>query len=145
MMIATFLFALQAAPQIAGSPVPGAPLAAIGQQKLPAKGCAAYLWTVGSEHALVVMASAEPGRMRIAVDGPPRDYALAAQQGVGGLGFAGTTTYRDRDITLTLDMQIQTMADLADGAHVPSATLRLQRPEGDEIIIPLGGLIGCAR
>ncbi len=145
-MMAALLLALNAAAlQVSGSPAPGTPLVSIGQQSLPAKGCAAYLWTLGSEHALVVMASAEPARLRIALDGPVRDYPLVAQSGAGGLGFAGTTTYRGGDVTATLEMQVQTMAELADGARVPSATLQLQRPGRDEVIVPLGGLIGCAR
>ena len=34
--------------------------------------------------------------------------------------------------------------DLAQGAVVPAATLRLDRPGKDSVVLPVAGIIGCA-
>lgn len=139
-------FALMLALQAAGSvpsPNPGSgPLAAIGKQTLPAKGCAAYLWTL-SDRQLVAMASADPARIRLSIDGKPTDFALATQSGAAGFGFAGVTQYRGGDVTATLDMAIATRGDITAGATVTDASLRIDRPGRDTIVVPVGGLVGC--
>ena len=134
-------FAAQAAAPAIANPGPG-PLAAIGQQKLPARGCAAYLWNVDGNRQMVAMASADPAQIRIAIDGKPTDYALATQSPTVGFGFGGLTVYRGSDVTATLDMTVATRADIAAGATV-SATLRVDRTGRDTIVVPVGGLIGC--
>lgn len=128
--------------QTAPVPATGIPLSAIGQQALPATGCAAYLWNIG-DRSLVAMAVAEPAQVRLAIDGKVADYARTAQNGAGGFGFAATTEYRGGDVTATLDLTIATRADLSAGAAVPEATLRIDRPGKDTVILPVGGLIGC--
>lgn len=136
-----FVLALQAA-----TPAPlidGLPIGAIGKQALPSKGCAAYLWTVAGTRSLVAMASAEPAQLRIALDGVTKDYARTTQSGPGGFGFAGVTEYRGGDLTATLDMTITTRGDIAQGASVMPATLRIDRPGRDTVVVAVGGLIGC--
>jgi hypothetical protein len=142
-----FALALQAATP---SPlIDGLPIAAIGKQALPAKGCAAYLWTVGGvTRQLVAMANANPAQLRIAIDGTPKDYARTTQSapgqsGPGGFGFAGVTEYRGGDVTATLDMTITTRGDMTQGASVMPATLRIERAGQDTVVVPIGGLIGC--
>lgn len=139
-MIALLLALAQTAP----ASVAGTPLSAIGRQDLPAKGCSAYLWSLGTERALVAMAVADPAQLRLAIDGTPKDYARSLQSGEGGFGFAGVTTYRGGDVTATLDLTVATRADLTKGASIPQATLRIERPGRDVVVVPVGGLIGCA-
>ena len=43
-----------------------------------------------------------------------------------------------------LDMAVETRADLTGGAVVPAATLRVERPGRDAVVVPVAGLIGCA-
>jgi hypothetical protein len=136
-----FVLALQAA-----APTPtidGLPIGAIGKQALPAKGCAAYRWNVAGTRSLVAMASAEPAQLRLAIDGTTKDYARSSQSGPGGFGFAGVTEYRGGDVTATLDMTITTRGDIAQGASVMPATLRIDRPGRDTVVVAVGGLIGC--
>lgn len=83
--------------------------------------------------------------MRIALDGKVADYPRVAQRGTGDYGFAGVTDYQSGDVTLSLDMTITRRADLSDGALVPTATLRIDRTGKDGIVLPLAGLIGCAK
>lgn len=145
------LLALAGNPPPPPSPPPpppsidGLPIAGLPRQSLPDRGCAAYLFSAGQTRTLAAVATADPPTLRIALDGKVADYPRAAQAGVGALGLSGTTVYHAGDVTATLDMTIATPADLLDGAAVPAATLRIERPGRDGLVLPLGGLIGCAK
>ena len=121
----------------------GISVGAIPKQELPATGCAAFLWSSGEKRTLVAMVVADPAQIRLAIDGAVADYPRTEQSGAGGYGFAGTTRYGRGDITATLDLSIATRADMTQGATVPDATLRIDRPGHDTIIMPVAGLIGC--
>ena len=146
MMLLLIAAAVQAATP--AKTVPGdttkapATLGPIGKQAMPARGCAAYLWSTG-DRALVAMATADSARLRLAVDGKPVDYARTDEAGPGGFGFAGVTTYRGGDLTIALDMTVAARDDLASGAMVPAATLRIDRTGRDTVVLPVAGLIGC--
>ncbi len=147
MISLALMLALQAAapapPANPGSnPGPG-PLGAIGTQKLPAKGCAAYLWSMDAGRQLVAMATADPAQIRLAIDGKTSDYAMATQSPAIGFGFGGVTEYRGADVTATLDMAVAVRADISAGATVTAATLRIDRPGRDTVVMPVGGLVGC--
>ena len=124
--------------------VDGLPFGEIPQQRLPASGCAAYLWSKGTTHVLVAMASADPAQLRLSLGGTIADYPRTAQQGAAGFGFDRTTTYGAGEVTAILDMAIQAQSDLTQGAEVSTGTLTLTRPGQDTVILPVGGLIGCA-
>ena len=136
------MIALLLALQAAG--IDGTPVGALPRQDLPVSGCAAYLWTSGEPRQLVAMASASPAQIRMTVDGKQLDLPRDREQGAGALGFAGTTHYKLGDVAATLDLTIETRASLAGGAVVPSATLSLDRPGRDSVVLPVAGLIGCA-
>jgi len=147
-VIILFALALAADPPKPPPPPPesvdGLPIGGLAKQALPAKGCAAYLFsTTGPKRVLVAMATADPATLRIAIDGKTVDYARIAQSGGGGFGFAGTTEYRGGDVTATLQMTITTRGDLTGGAAVPEATLRIDRAGRDSVVLPAAGLIGC--
>jgi hypothetical protein len=130
-----------AAPIVAS--VDGLPIGMLPKQDLPAKGCAAYLWTRGPSQALIAMAVADPASIRLTIDGKVQDFALTTQNGAGGYGFAHTAEYKGGDVTATLDLTIATNSNLAGGARIGDATLRIDRPGKDSLVIPAGGLIGC--
>lgn len=120
-------------------------LGAIGQQSLPATGCAAYLWSAAGDRQLVAMAVANPAHIRLALAGAaPADLARTTEQGAPALGFAQSTEYKAGDVTATLDMTIETRPDLAAGATVPRGALRIDRAGQDSVVVPIAGLIGCA-
>ena len=140
------LLALQAA--ASGTTLPmggidGTPLSAIPRQQLPATGCAAFLWSVGTRHDLVAMASAEPARLRLSIDGRLVDLARADQTGAATFGFAGTSRYQAAGVDVTLAMTVTADPNLSQGGTVPSATLTLVRPDRDSVVLPVAGLIGC--
>lgn len=132
-----------APPPIVAS-VDGLPIGALPKQDLPAKGCAAYLWTRGPSQALIAMAVADPATIRLTIDGKVQDFALSAQNGAGGYGFSKTNEYRGGDVTATLDMTIGADSNLASGARITDATLRIDRPGKDTLVLAAGGLVGCA-
>ncbi|HVF95557.1 MAG TPA: hypothetical protein VM900_14695 [Sphingomonas sp.] len=142
-MMSLLLLVAQAAPAQPAVPAPPVTLGPIGRQKLPAKGCAAFVWSV-SDRTLVAMATAEPARLRLSVDGKTIDVAQVAQRGTGGLGFGGAADYAGGDVTATLEMTIVTRRELSKGAHVRDALLRVERRGGDVLVVPVAGLIGCA-
>lgn len=118
-------------------------LDALPKQALPAKGCAAYLWSV-ADRRFVAMASAEPASLRLSLDGKVIDAARASQSGQGDYGFAGQMGYASGETVATLEMTITRRADLIAGAAVPSGTLTIVRGGGDSLVVPVAGLIGCA-
>jgi hypothetical protein len=127
---------LQAAPVLPGP---------IGRQALPARGCAAYLWTLGPDPAMVAMASADPAGIRLSFGGKPVDFQrTAATGGDAGYGFARRTDYRLADGTASLDLTLAARPDLVQGAAVTGAVLTITRDGADAVLIPLGGMVGCA-
>ena len=134
-VVALALAGVQAAPS--APPV----LGALPKQTLPERGCAAYLWAVQDQRFVAMV---EPTRLRIMLDGKPTDLAAAEAGGGGTLGLASTTRYAGAGITATLDMTITQRETLQDGAIVSDASIRLTNGNQDEIIVPVGGLIGCA-
>ena len=133
------LLSLQATAGVDGTAIDTLP-----RQELPATGCAAYLWSAGATHALVAMASASPATLRLVLDGKQIDLPRAGEEGAGALGFAASTRYRLGEVAATLDLSVETNAALAGGARVPAATLRVDTPGRDGVVMPVAGLIGCA-
>ena len=68
---------------------------------------------------------------------------MAACSSIAGLRLLPLALADDRDVAATLDLTIASRGDLKDGATVPQATLRIEQPGRDVLILPLGGLIGC--
>ena len=129
----------QAAPQ----PLDGLPLGALPKQELPAKGCAAFLWSATGTRTLVAMITADPAQVRLSLGGAVTDLPRTAQQDDAGFGFSNSTVYGSGDVTATLDMKVMARGDLKDGALVPEGTLRLDRKGQDGVVLPVVGLIGC--
>jgi hypothetical protein len=123
--------------------IDGLPLGVLPAQDLPAKGCAAYLFSTGQTRALATMATAEPGSLRLVLDGRVIDLPRTGAEGNATLGLAPTTTYAAGGVTATLTLTIEQRATLTAGAAVPIATLRLDRAGQDSIAMPLAGLLGC--
>lgn len=144
MKIALLLSALLFGQATSPASVDGLPLGALPRQTMPEHGCAAFLWSIGTTRALVAMAGAEPGNLRLSIDGTITDLPRDTQQGTAGFGFAETTAYRAGTTSATLVMSVKTRGDLKDGAAVPEATLRLDRDGKDSVVVPVAGMIGCS-
>lgn len=121
-----------------------ATIAPLVRQMLPAKGCAAYLFTRGQTPAFVAMAGTDPASLRVMIGGVATDVPRTAQSGAGGFGFAGVTDYAADDVMAVLHMTIVTRDDLKDGAAVSDATLRIDRAGQDSVVVPVAGIVACA-
>lgn len=120
------------------------PIDVLPRQALPASGCAAYLWTATELRRLVAMATAEPARLRIVLDGATIDLPRMAQRGVANFGLTDSADYAIAGTRATLDLRIETRRDLVKGAVVPDGVLRIDRDGRDGVVLPVTGLIGCA-
>jgi hypothetical protein len=140
-MIASILMILaQAVPA-----TDGLPIAPLPKQDLPTTGCAAYLFAPGDRPVFLALASADPAQLRVALDGKVIDLPRIAQSGTGGFGFAGTAEYAAGTVKAVLDMKIAPRADLKDGAAVSDATLRIDRDGADSMVVPVAGIVACAK
>ncbi|WP_341208265.1 hypothetical protein [uncultured Sphingomonas sp.] len=140
-----FAFLLLAAQAAAPAPaIDGLPIGALPQQALPARGCAAYLFSTGTTRTLAAMATADPGTLRLSIDGKVIDLPRTGATGTAPLGFNAENVYRRDDIVATVQMTVELRQNLTEGAAVPVATLRLDREGRDTVVVPLAGLIGCA-
>lgn len=144
-MIALLLALQTAAPAVAATSSAAPVLGAIGEQTLPASGCAAFLWSAAGDRTLVAMATAAPAQLRLAIDGAtPADLARTGGEGTPSLGFTGKAAYQAGDTAVTLDMTVAIRPDLSAGAAVPQGVLTVVRPGRDTLLLPVAGLIGCA-
>ena len=145
MSILLFLAALTQAAAAAPTPsIDGLPIGAIPRQDLPARGCAAYLWTATGTRALVAMAQADPARLRLSIGGTIIDLERSAQLGAGGFGFAETNDYGGGSMAAKLTLKIETRGSIVGGAMVPEGILQIDRAGQDSIVVPVAGMIGCA-
>lgn len=135
----TILFAAALGQAVVPAP---SPLGPIGQQSLPAKGCAAYLWN-SADRQMVAMAVADPAMIRLSVDGRSIDLARSAQEGTVALGFGTTITYAGAGITARLAMTLVPRENLTAGAQVSDGSLQVDRTGRDTIVVPVAGLVGC--
>ncbi|MEN2785217.1 hypothetical protein ACFOKI_13655 [Sphingomonas qilianensis] len=131
--------------QAASPATDASPIAPLPGQSLPIRGCAAFLFAPGDKPLFMAMASADPAQLRVALGGTVTDLPRAAQSGAGGFGFGGVTEYEAGGVKAVLDMTIETRADLKDGAAIKDATLRIERAGQDGVVVPLAGIVACAK
>ena len=135
------------APQIIDplvSSVDGLPISALPPQQLPARGCAAFLWTRTPSMALVAMTTSDPATLRLTIDGKVADIPISAQNGIGGLGFSQITEYKSGGSTATLQITVKTDASAPKSGSISDATLRIDRAGQPSVMIPVAGAISCA-
>jgi hypothetical protein len=120
------------------------PISALPPQRLPAKGCAAFLWTRTPSMALVAMATTDPASLRLTIDGKAADLPISAQNGIGGLGYSQITEYKGGGATATLQVTVKTDASAPNSGSIADATLRIDRAGQVSVVIPVAGAIGCA-
>lgn len=131
------------APPPAAASIDGLPIGPLPAQSLPARGCAAYLFSIGNTRALTAMVAADPAALRMTLDGRTIELARTGESGAVALGLSAESVFRTDDVTATVQLTIEPRPNLTEGAAVPSATLRVDRPGRDTVVLPLAGLVGC--
>jgi len=116
---------------------------ALPRQTMPARGCAAYLWSTGPERRLVAKAGADPASLRLMLGGRATDLARTGGT-TADYGLAGVSEYRGQGASARLEMDVTTRPDISAGALVSAGTLTLERAGADVLVLPVAGLIGCA-
>jgi len=124
--------------------VDGMAISGLPPQTLPAKGCAAFLWTRTPSMTLVAMATTDPTALRLSLDGTAQDYPISAQNGIGGLGFSQVTEYKGSGVTATLQVTVRNDASAPKNGSISDGTLRIERSGHDALVVPVAGAIGCA-
>ena len=119
-------------------------LGAIGPQALPPAGCAAFLWSRAATPALVAMAAGEPGTLTVRLDGRTLVLPRTGAEGAAVRGLPALSRYAAGAVGATLSLSVTERPDLTDGALVPDAMLTVERAGQDTIVVPAGGMIGCA-
>ena len=106
---AILLAGMQAtAPAVPAAPsIDGLPLGVLPAQDLPARGCAAYLFSTGQTRALAVVATADPGSLRVMLDGRVTDLPRTGAEGNATLGLTPAATYAAGGVTATLTLTIE--------------------------------------
>ena len=146
MIFSALVMMLAQAVAIVPSPLPSdLPIAPLAGQNMPVRGCAAFLFAPGDKPVFLAQAGADPAQLRVSLGGTVTDLPRTAQSGAGSFGFGGTMNYAAGDVTAVLDMTIATRADLKDGAAVKDATLRIERAGQDGVVVPVVGIVACAK
>ena len=121
-----------------------ATLGAIGPQTLPPAGCAAFLWSREATPSLVAMAASEPGTLTLQLNGKVLVLPRTTVEGEAKRGLSALSRYVSGPVSATLALSVTERPDLIDGALVSDATVTVEQPGHDTIVVPAGGMIGCA-
>ena len=124
--------------------IDGLPIGGLAPQSLPPRGCAAYLFSIGATRTLAAVVAAEPASLRLSLGGRPVDLPRIDGVPPGAYGLPAMARYGGSGITATVDLSIAERRDLARGAVVPQASLRLEREGQDTVVVPMAGMVGCA-
>jgi hypothetical protein len=119
------------------------PLGTLPKQAMPASGCAAFLWSGGDQKTLIAMATAEPGQLRLMLNGAVVDLPRTARSGAANYGLSATTDYAAPGVRATLDIKTEARGDVVKGGVVSEGTLRLDRDGQDGVVVPVTGIVGC--
>jgi hypothetical protein len=121
--------------------VPVLPLAELPPQTLAPNSCAMFLWDRTSEKR-VVMAVAQPPFIRIN-SGGVRDLGRRDASGTPVMGFSPRASFADAKLTITLDLVIKPNPASVGGAVIRDGVMITTAPDGESIVSPVAGLIGC--
>ncbi len=144
-----------ASPAPFGSPEPGgsaaqtlAPQAVVGAlapQRLEPGACGLFLWTREPRRQLVFVGRPMEQVALMALDGRETELAGTASSAFGPMGLATLQSYRGPEGTTQLHLRLEPDArpGLTGGLVIPRATLRIEREDGWQQVLALGGLYAC--
>ncbi len=149
--VALAVLALGACSTAPGSPPPStlqsAPaddrtVGTLAPRKLAAGECGMFLWARSAERNLVFF-NTRGGDGQMVLSGREARLARVSADGAEVLGQFENQTFRYDTLSIELQIKFEKRPGLARGAVIPQGALRLKRDDGWELILPVGGLVGC--
>jgi hypothetical protein len=119
------------------------PLAELPTQQLGTGQCALVLWSRQATPTRLVVALDQPAVARIRAKGRVIELARVLQSGPTLHGQFSEQEYRAEGISLEISFAAGEIRQLAGGAVVPSAVIRMADAAGWTSVIPASGLIAC--
>jgi hypothetical protein len=130
--------ALPAAP-----PGPIGPLAELPPQTLGPGQCALFLWERAPSARRLAMLSAAPPFARVMTADGPRDLAQTEGAGEPRFGLTPEAAYADATLRLRVDLRFEDAQGLVGGALARDGALAVEGPDGETVVIPVAGILGC--
>lgn len=110
-------------------------------QVMAPNSCALFLWDRASEKR-VVMATANPGVVRVVRGGRTLDLPQLRADGTPVLGFMPHARYGDAALSVGLDLDI--VASEGGGAVIRNGAVTVTEADGSAVVAPVAGLVGCS-
>lgn len=112
-------------------------------QTLPVGECGVFFWGRGEGARFLMFENLSRGQTRLIVDGAVREFWSSAQADsvVPGIDFYRRFT----DATTQLDVEITgaVHGGAAEGLRIAPTIMRVHRPDGQQVVIPMAGHYAC--
>ena len=114
----------------------------LAARKLSKGSCGLFLWTKSSDRKLVFF-STPNGGASVVLGGAEVELERSAVEGAEVLGLYERQTFIRPNERLQVTVGFERRPGMDRGVVVPQGSLRLVRPDGWEMILPVGGLVAC--
>jgi hypothetical protein len=103
-----------------------------------------FLWGRNGEQPILLLAAfASPAEARVRVNGRDRRLRRMNADGASRYGLFENQSFSDDRMTLEVDVVFDENRELTDGVALERGVIRARDAEGWEVVISVGGLIGC--
>lgn len=123
--------------------VTGLPLGEAPALRLASGQCALALWTRAEPAMRVAIAVSAPAELHIRLDGREMTLPRAASEGEPIFGHAPSQTWSSDGVTLAMTATLAARDGMVGGAVAEDGMLVLTARDGQEISIPVAGLVAC--
>lgn len=124
-------------------PATGLPLGEARAVQLQSGQCALALWTLDAPATRLAIAVSQPAALRVNIDGRTLDLARSDYQGDPVFGHYPRQSWAGDGIVVTLRTGFSTREGMVGGAVTQDATLSYRGAGGEEVVIPVAGLVAC--
>lgn len=120
-----------------------APVTELPPQGLEAGECAVFFWGSGEARPFLAYENFNEGIVRLYLDGAVREFATTARPDslVPGLRYERRFSLAETGSDIELSGEIHGGA--ADGLRIAPAIMRVHRPGGEQMVIPVTGHYAC--
>jgi hypothetical protein len=135
---------LLAAPAQAAEPASALPFGELPPQVLAKGSCAMFLWERAGSSRVAMVVAGEAPVLRVLRDGKLTSLAAVpgSASGTPVMGFAPSQRFADAQTAVSIDVTIIPNPD-GIGGVVRDGALTLTRPDGEAVVAPVAGLLGC--